>query len=325
MFLKKLLCAAAASMMMLSVTAAAVSADDEEESKAVPLEVSDQALLTSVKEPALSFDSDKFDSYLHLTRDADKAGISFAQDKDTYYQGNSLKVKADTSGVEGYFPNSGIVKDADNNQLYPDAPEADETDKMSIIGIELHCEDFGLTTFDGCTFQYTYRLTEKDSSALLDGSAWVYAADADDVRVSSMPQQLKVSTTIDDNVSQYQSALLSVAPEIGSSKVIFELPTVGAVKEDVIYLDNITIILPESFGDEKFVKNVDGYNANAEAKATVDEIKISKKLDVEDATKSVEKTSNKTSPVVFVIIGVAVVAVAVAGVIIFKKLRNRFY
>lgn len=325
MLIKRLMSAAAALVMLASVPAFSVFADEEEENNAVPLEVSDPALLTATKEPALSFDGSGFDKYIHLTKDADKAGISFEQDKDTFYQGNSMKVKADTSGVEGFFAVSGMVRDADGNNVFPDAPEGDETDKFSIVGIELHSEDFGLTTFDGCTMQFTYRLTEADQTALQGSAVWVYAATAEDVRMTSTPTQLTVSTALDNNVSQYQSAFLSIAPGQGTSKVIFEMPASSAIKGDVIYLDNITIVLPDDFGDNKYVKNVDGYNPNAEAKATVDELKVKKTQDVGTATEKVEKTSDKTNPVVYVIAVVVGIAVIVGVFFIVKKLRNRYY
>jgi hypothetical protein len=282
-------------------------------------------MLTDQSEPALSFDSESYSNYIHLTRDADKAGLKMSQDKDTYYQGVSLKISANTSGVEGYFPCSGSILDDDNNQVYPDAPESDDTDNMSIIGVELHAEDFGLSCFDGCFINFAYRFAEDDETALADSSIWVYAADDNSARQGNATK-LTVNTTLDDNVTQYRdNATVSVPvgsdTTSSSTKIIFEIPTSGAINGEVLYLDNIKIQLP----DNTYVANVDDYNPNAAKRETVDTLKITKKGNTEGLDGKVEKSSDKTSPLVVVIIVVAVLVVGVAVFFVVKKLRNRFY
>ncbi len=323
---ERLLSAAAAVVVALSSFSLAVYADDEEEEEAIKFEA-DSTYLTEDKEPALSFDNDSFEDYIHLTKDAGLGGISIKQDKDTYYQGNSLRVNASSDGVDGYFSCSGMVRDSDNNLVYPDAPEADDIDNINVIGIELHAEDFGLSCFDGCLINFAYRLSQNDEGTLLDDAVWVMSADEDSVRTIDSPLKLQVNTTLDDNVTQYRSnGLLSVPESSSSTKIIFEIPTQNAVNGDVLYLDNIVIQLPESAGDSTlYVANVDGYNANAEARAEIDEIKISKTTSIGDAAEEVEKESDSTSPLVFVVVGVVIVIVVAVVVFLIMRARKRFY
>jgi hypothetical protein len=324
MMVKRILSMAAALAAAFTFTITPVSADDDDSPVVITFN-SDSASLTNNSEPALSFDSESYADYIHLTRDAEKAGLKMSQDKDTYYQGVSLKVSASTSGVDGYFPCSGAILDDDNNQVYPDAPESDDTDNMSIIGVELHAEDFGLTCFDGCFINFAYRLTEDDETALEDSSIWVYSADDNSARQGNATK-LTVNTTLDDNVTQYRdNATVSVpvgSDTTGSStKIIFEIPVSGAVDGEVLYLDNIKIQLPGS----EYIANVDGYNANAAKRETVDTLKITKKGNTDGLDGKVEKSSTKTSPVVVVVIVVAVLVVGAAIFFIIKKFRHRFY
>lgn len=324
MIFKRVLSAFAAAAAVLTFSAGTVFADDAKDEKPVIKFEADGTMLTADNVPAISFDTENYKDYIHLTRDADKAGLKLAQDKDTYYQGASLKVSASTDGVDGYFNCSGMARDDDNNLLYPDAPDAEETDKVSIIGFELEAKDFGLTCFDGCMVTFAYRLTDADEKALMGKSVWVYPADDDNVRVSDMATQLKVNTTTQNNISQYQKTFVTVGEERGATKMIFDIPTSAAVKGDVFYIDNITIQLPDAIGDKKYIKNLDGYNENAEPREIIEELQVAKKGNT-ISTESVAEKSGKTSPLVFVIIGVAVVVVAGAVFFIIKKVRNRFY
>jgi hypothetical protein len=235
-----------------------------------------------------------------------------------------MRVSASTDGVDGYMSCSGMVRDSDNNLVYPDAPDAEETDKISIIGIELDAADYGLSCFDGCMVTFAYRLTEEDADALLDGTVWVFPATEDNERVGE-PIKLTVNTTLDDNVSQYRKSYVSVGEEVSATKIIFEIPTVGALKGDALFLDNLTVQLPDSVGDNKYVENLDGYNANAQVRDTIEELKITEQGRTLDSSDNVEKSSDKVNPLSIVIICVAVVAVGVAAFITIKKMRNRFY
>lgn len=325
MIIKRVLSAFAAAAAVLTFSAGTVFADDAKDEKPVIKFEADGTMLSSDNVPAISFDTEKYEDYIHLTRDADKAGIKLAQDKDTYYQGASMKVSASTDGVDGYFNCSGMARDDDNNLLFPDAPETEDTSSVSIIGFELEAKDFGLTCFDGCMVTFAYRLTDADEKALMGQSAWVYPADEDNVRVSDMATQLKVNTTTQNNISQYQKAFVTVGEERSATKIIFDIPTSGAVKGTVFYIDNITIQLPDSIGDKKYIKNLDGYNENAEPREIIEELQVAKKGNTISTESEAEKSSSKTSPLIFVIIGVAVVVVAGAVFFIIKKLRNRFY
>ena len=329
MKMKRLLSAAAAMLFALSAAAhVGVLADEAETEEEIIEFTYDADKLTDKKQPALSFDGSDYKSYIHLTRDADKGGIAFAQDKDTAYQGVSLKVTADTKGVDGYFTASGFVTDENNNKLYPDAPTEDDVINLNFVGIELRAADFGLSTFDGCLFNFAYRLSAEDEAALLGSTVWVYGANDDYVRKSD-PLQLKVNSTIDDNVNQYRNnALVSVPEASNATKLIFDIPAKNALSGAALYLDNVLIELPDSagVGDVKYVANVDGYNENAKVSEIVDEIKISKeKTDTAIADKEIVKEKDNTKKRIIILVSVigGVVAVAVVAAVVLKK--NKFY
>ena len=328
MKVSRILSAAAALLMAVAALApSAVFAEEEEEKEIIEFKY-DKDMLSELKEPAISFDTSDYKDYIHLSRDAAKAKIGISEDKDTPYQGVSLRVSADTQGIDGYFSCSGFVSDADNNPVYPDAPEETEVDKMNLVGLELHSEDFGLSTFDGCLFNFAYRLSEEDAGALMADTVWVFPADSDDVRTGE-PLKLTVNTTIDDNVNQYRNnALVSIPEESNSTKLIIDIPTLGAVTGDVLFLDNILIELPDyaDVGDAKYIMNLDGYNKNAQVSEIVDEIKISKgKNDTTIADKKIEKVKDNTKKRIIILVVVVGVLVLGVGGVAFVKLKKRFY
>ncbi|MGN0634214.1 MAG: hypothetical protein ACI4JW_10160 [Oscillospiraceae bacterium] len=325
MILKRIVSASAAVIMALSMAAVTVSAEEEKEPQLFEI-TADAEKLSPDGYPALSFDSENFKDYIHLSRDSEKAGLKISHDRDTYYQGASARISADSKGVEGYTPISGMVRDADNNLLYPDAPEDEETDKMSIMGVELNSEDFSLSSFNGCTFYFAYRLTDEDSDALLGSSVWVYPTDDNYVRLDN-PLQLKVNTALDDNVTQYRKAVITVPAMTteAATKFIFEIPCVNKMKGNVLYLDNIIIELPDDFGNNRFVKNIDNYNAKAEPREIIEELQIKDNKQVEKTDTTVDKQSDKINPVSIIVVVVVVIGIAVAAVIIIKKMKNRFY
>ena len=137
MIIKRVLSAFAAAAAVLTFSAGTVFADDAKDEKPVIKFEADGTMLSADNVPAISFDTEKYEDYIHLTRDADKAGIKLAQDKDTYYQGASMKVSASTDGVDGYFNCSGMARDDDNNLLFPDAPETEVTVWLIIPPVQL--------------------------------------------------------------------------------------------------------------------------------------------------------------------------------------------
>ena len=171
--LKRVFSAAAALVMAVGITVTAFADDEKkkDDKKEYKFEY-DESRLTDKNEPALSFDGSGFEDYIHLTRDADKAGIAFKKINTGCYQGNSLKITAKTeTGVEGYFPMS-VLDNSDEN-----APDIKDTGKYSVVGIEFHAKDFGLSYFDGCFINFTFKMTEEDENALLNNSIYVYGAD----------------------------------------------------------------------------------------------------------------------------------------------------
>lgn len=327
MLLKKALSLTAAAAAALSLATFTVHADEEEEKREIIKFEADGKMVVHEMVPALSFDSEKYEDYIHLTKDADKAGIKFSQDKDTYYQGISLGISVDTEGVKDYMPYTGTLNDSEGNQIYPDAPDRKEIDKLSLVGVELHCEDFGMTSFDGCFITFMYRMTAEDMDVLGGKNVWVYAAGSDDKALSNMPVCLTANDTLDDNISQYRKGMIQIpeaTEEEGSAtKVVFDIPVISPFKGDVLYLDNITIQVP--VGDSDYIMNLDNYNANAEPREIIDTLKTVKKGNTEGLEEKVEKTSEKTSPVIIVVIVVAVIVVGIAVFFVIKKLRNRFY
>lgn len=321
---KRILSAAAALVFALGAVAPIGASADKKKKEAVKFEF-DKDMVTETKEPALSFDGSAYKDYIHLTRDAKKGGISFEQDKDTSYQGVSLKVKSETDGIDGWFCGSEYVRDKEGNFLYHDTPEVEDVDSFSYVGIELHCEDFGLSTFDGCLFNFAYRLTSADQGTLLGDTVWVYGADDDNIRRSDV-LQLTANDTFDDNINQYRSnALASIAENAGASKLIIDMPAQKAINGEVLYIDNIYIALPDSAGGG-YIANVDDYNANAKVSEIVDEIKIEKqKNDTTIADKKIKKQKDTTKKRITVFV-ISIVALAAAGgVFAFIKLKKRFY
>lgn len=323
MMVKRIISLAAAAAAAVTFSMTTVCAD-ETEKETIRFEA-DGTMLSADKDPALSFDTEAFEDYIHLTRDAEKGGIKLSQDRDTYYQGASMRISAKTDGVEGYMTGSATVRDSDNNLVYPDAPDAEEPDSMSFIGIEIQAEDFGLTCFDGCMVTFAYRLTQADESALLDKSVWVYPTDDSYVRLADNPIKLTVNTTLDDNVSQYRKSYVTVGTDVGATKIVFDIPTTGAVDGDVLYLDNMGIQLPDEVGENKYIKNLDGFNKNAKPREIIEELKITQQGNTVESKSEIDKKSDKVNPLTFVIIGVSVGVLAAVVIILVKKLRNRFY
>lgn len=321
---ERILSAALALVFALAAFApVSVSADDKKTEEEIIKFTYDKDKVTDTKQPALSFDSTDYKEYIHLTRDAEKGGIAFDQDRDTAYQGVSLKVTADSKGVSGYFNGSGFVNDEDGKPLYPDTPEVEDVINLNFVGIELRAADFGLSTFDGCLFNFAYRLSPEDEDALLGKTVWLFGANDDNVRKSD-PLQLTFNNTIDDNVSQYRgNGLISIPEASNATKLIFDIPVQKKMSAAALYLDNIVIQLP---GDAGFVANVDGYNENAKVSEVVEEIKITKgKNDTTIADKELVKEKDNTKKRIVILVVVIVTLVIAGAVTAVVFLRKRFY
>lgn len=313
--------------LALGMSIAAFADEAETEEKEIKVAKGyDEEKLTDIEEPALSFDAKGFEEYIHLTRDAKKAGIEFSQEKDVAYQGKSLCISA-SAAVEGYFPLSGAVKDSDNSAVYPDAPEQEEVDKYSIVGISLKAEDFGLPNFDGCFISFAYRFTDNAKAALMNSSVYVYGADDKGMRLSERFTTLTFDDVLNDNVNKFNPmGTYSLPAELGASQVIFDIPVMKSVKGAVLYLDNISIQLPDSAGDLPYVKNIDGYNVNAQKRDGSDEIKVKKqKTDLGTTTESVETDNRTITPGgIAVIVIVSIIFVGAMGFLIVRRLRRFF-
>ena len=328
MFIKRIVSAMAVCALALGMGTAAFADEGKEDSekKVKVSEGYDAEKLTDEEVPALSFDGKGYEDYIHLTRDAEKAGLSIAQEKDVTYQGNSLKVSA-SKAVEGYFAMSGAVTDADNKAVYPDAPAEEESDKYSIVGISLYAEDFGLPSFDGCFISFAYRLTDADKTALMDKTVYVYGADENGVRLTDRFTSLTYDDVLNDNVNKFNPmGTYSLPADIGAAQIIFDIPVMRDVKDALLYLDNITIQLPDSAGDLTYVKNMDSYNVKAEKRSGSDEIQVKKqKTDLGTATDSVETDKRTITPAgVTVIVIFSIIFVGGIGFLIVRRLRRFF-
>ncbi|SDA21653.1 hypothetical protein SAMN02910447_02064 [Ruminococcus sp. YE71] len=330
MLLKRLTSLLAACALAIGMgTSAFADKDEKKEEKKEPVvaEGYEADKLTAEREPALSFDSDSYKSYLHMTRDGDKAGLKFKNETDVFYQGRSLCISASKS-VSGFLAMSGVSVGTSNTPLMENAPEREDSDSYSIVGLALYAEDFGLPSFDGCFFSFAYRMTESDSYTLLGKSVFVYGADDNDVRVTDKFATLTCDSVLEDNVNKYNTmGTYSLPLEAGATRVIFDIPVTGKTDGAVLYLDNITIQLPDSAGDLSYVKNVDGYNVKAEKHDGADEIQVKEnnKKDLNSLISKIKTDKRTITPVIIVVIVVAALVVLSGILIGIRYLKKRFY
>ncbi len=326
--IKKLISVLAACSLALAMSTAAFADEGKEKDKEKDetAEGYDAEQLTDEPEPAISFDGDGYESYIHLTKDADKAGITFEPEKDVTYQGRSLRISA-AKGVEGYFSMSGVVKDVNNNIQFPDAPEREDSSAYSTVGVAVYAKDFGLPSFDGCFISFAYRMTADDKTALQGKSVYVYGADEKGIRVGDGYTVLTYDDVLNDNVSKFNPmGTFSLPAEAGAAMVIFDIPVMNSVNGPVLYLDNIMIQLPDSAGDLSYVRNIDGFNRAAEKREGSDAIQVKKqKTDLGTSADKVKTDKRQITPAgiaVIVFLGLLVVGGIVFAVM---RMKRRFY
>ena len=322
--LKKIFSAACAAVLAASCLAVTVFAEAaEDERPDIPFEIKDTSLVTTEKgSPSISFDSDDWQKYVHTTPDSDKIGLKLATDKSTYYQGFSLKATASGSTSDLLF-NAQFVTDSDNSYVYPEAQE--ENPSFICPGIELRCEDFGLTCFDGCFLTFYYKIGADADGKLMENSVYVFATDENyNVTLSANTQRLTYDVLMNDNVKQYRSQSIQVKEKMAATRIVFETPVQQNMDSDVLCLDNITITLPAQDGVTQYIKSLDGYNASAKAQETIEGIQIKEKTSSVDIGDAPEKKEGGNNIVVIIIVIVAVVVVGVVVFFIIKK-KKQFY
>ncbi|MBR1764200.1 MAG: hypothetical protein IJ746_02290 [Ruminococcus sp.] len=308
-------CAAVISLSCMAVTALADAAEDD--SSQIEFTVTD-SFLTDDMQPALSFDNEDWKNYIFSTKDADLVGISTASDKSTYYQGFSLKVTATGSYSGTMFMNAGTVRDADNNLVYPDATNEDA--EFVCPGIELRAESFGLSCFDGCSINFKYKIGSDAENKLMGNSIYVFGTNEEYEAPLSEVLRLEYDVVYNDNVTQYRDGFLAVSPTANATRIVFEVPALQKLDSDAVCLDNIYIIMPDGTS-AGYVKNLDGFNANAEAQETIEGIQIKQKADTADVSTSEAKdTSSSKKPVIIIIV---VIAVIIVGLVVFFVIKHK--
>ena len=283
--------------------------------------------ITLEREPAISFDSGDWKKYVAKTKDADKANITLDTANTKGYQALSLQIKGkvtDTVG-EPNFTYSKYLKKKDGKKLYP--LSGVDGVQPSTIGIEISAKKFGLSTFDNCTIEFTYRFGDSLKSKLLQDSAFVYPTDDYYKVLTENPVKLKYDDSEKDNVGQYGKAVLNVKKNLNSTKIVFELPITKKLDESVLmYLDNIVIRTPQKKGNKHYyVANVDSYNSGATPAKINEKANVQNKDKTEEVYGDTSTKSDKLNPLFIaggVIIGVAVVAGIVVLVI---KRSKKFY
>lgn len=308
-------CAALLSLGCMSVSAFADAAEDD--SSQIEFTFS-ESMTTDNLEPALSFDNEDWKNYVFTTPDADKVGLKTSWDKNTYYQGFSLKVSVEKGYTEKLFLNAGAVRDADSNLVYPQALE--EGTEFVCPGVELRAESFGLSCFDGCTIISQYKIGTDVQGKLMGNSVYAFAANEEYSGALSTVETLTYNDLDNDNVTQYRQDIITVPLTASATRIVYEVPALSALDSDALCLDNIYIQLPNG----KYIKNVDGYNPNAKQQETVEGIKIKEKSSTVDISKS--ETKEQGSNVgIFVAIGVIILVIVAIAVVFVIRRKKKFY
>lgn len=318
MKLKRIMCFASAALMSLCALMP-VSADEE---RVIEEYWENESMMTDESvAPTLSFDLTDWKNTIHLTKDASLADLEVKADSKYAYQGQSLKISVKSSkDIDALQQFSWNIRDSDNNLVYPESDNEDYD--FTTIGIELHANEFGMNYFDGSMITFNYRINPDVEGLLMGDSCFVYACDDDYKKLDSTELRLKYNNAESNNTSQYAKGVMSIAEEIGATKLVITVPLIKATERiDVLYLDNFTVQTQTN----KYVANIDGYNENAKPQEIVQGLKVKKK---ENTVSLSEKTDSGTSAktiIMYVGIGVIAVFVVVAIIILIRRAKNKFY
>ena len=298
---------------------------DEAEKKEIAFEVDKTFTTTETGSPTVSFDGDDWNKYVHLTKDASRIGLKISIDKTTFYQGFSLKASASGAQNSELYMNAGMVRDSDNKLVYPAAEE--EGAKFLSPGVELRCEDFGLSCFDGCFITFYYKIGTDAKDKLMGDSIYVFSTDSDYTAATSSVVSLTYDVLMNNNVSQYRTQSVTVPANSSSTRIVFETPVLTQMDSDVLCLDNITIMLPtQEDGKDLYIKNLDGYNASAKPQETIEALQVEeKKTSTVEIADTPEKQEGGKGFVVVIVIIVAVIAGGVGGFFFYKKIVSHVF
>ena len=323
---RKVICLMTAVLMSLCTGFGAFA--EKSDSKAEEFKIDEKNTTTTQNEPALSFDMSDWSNYVESTPDSSKINLKLKQEKSNSYQGGTLKITGSTKTDITEFPTfAWKVQDANANYLYPKAKEKDA--KHITMGAEIDAKDFGMNCFDGCLITFIYRIDESVKGKLMDDSVYVFPTDDKYNTLDSKELKMKYNDADNNNVKQYAKGIIQIAPNVGATKLIFETPIIKACEEtDILFVDNIQITTPLWVdGKEVYVKNIDGYNSNAEILENVDDFPTYTNVDEDSNTSSETEVSNVTKTSIFIYIGAGVLGVGVIVfiIIMIKRIRNRFY
>ncbi len=320
MKLKRITCLAAA--LLMAIGAALPVYADTEDDRVIEEYWEDESMLTDdTSAPTLSFDLTDWKNTIHLTKDASLASLEAKQETDTAYQGQSLKLTVSSEkDITDLHQFSWMIRDDNNELVYPESENEDA--EFLTIGIELHANEFGMNYFDGSMITFNYRINPDALGLLMGDSCFVYACDDDYNKLDSTEFRMQYNDTDNNNTTQYAKGVMSIATDIGASKLVIDVPLQKATEKiDILYLDNFTV----TTRSDKQVANLDGYNANAKPQETVQGLKVKKKDNTVSLSDNSDSEKSSSNVVIYIGIGVVAVVVIVAIIIVIKKVKNRFY
>ncbi|MDO4944790.1 MAG: hypothetical protein Q4E74_06275 [Ruminococcus sp.] len=320
MKLKRITCLAAA--LVMAIGAALPVYADEEEERVIEEYWEDESKLTDdTSAPTLSFDLTDWKNTIHLTKDASLASLEAKQETDTAYQGQSLKLTVSSAkDITDLQQFSWLIRDDNNELVYPESENEDA--EFLTIGVELHANEFGMNYFDGSMITFYYRINPDAKDLLMGDSCFIYACDDDYNKLDSTEFRMQYNDTDNNNTTQYAKGIMSVATDIGASKLVIDVPLQKATdKIDILYLDNFTV----TTRSDKQVANLDGYNANAKPQEIVQGLKVKKKDNTVSLSDKSESDKSSGNVILYIGIGVVAVVVVVAIIIVIRKAKNRFY
>ncbi|MBQ8966221.1 hypothetical protein [Ruminococcus sp.] len=291
--------------------------------------VTDASMVTTDTEaPTLSFDTPSWSDYVG-TADTDVVKFELKSYNKSVYQGQSLSVRATSSGkVEDTdIAYNWECLDESNQPIFE--AEKDESKKYINMGVELDAEKFGLECFNGATITFKYRIGTDAKGLFMANRFFAAPADADgniipDAKVS----QFVINTAEANNVDMYANGVISVADlteenNIPAAKFIIMLPVHSKADDvEVLSLDNLTVALKSGAQ----IKNVDDYNKNATANEGQIEVVEKQKRNSVDIDENDETTKGKVKKIIS-IVGISLLAIVVIVGIVFAiiKAKKRFY
>lgn len=270
------------------------------------------------KEPTLSFDRDSCLKYITVSEDGvNEAGMWVTNQSAVRYQGGCLKIAVNNQKQRGN------VEGGDLPYVYDYG-----------MGIQLNAADFGLENFDGCVISMMVKF-HPDALTALDNSAATITAS--EVVAEGEEGYITGSRTItysELEAKGFRNAILTIMePKEGeygdTTSFSINLPLTGVYSGDVFYIDNLTIKTPlkDADGNDLYVKNVDGYNANAFIDNTENIVQAGDTVTADSVVlESVaEEAGEGGKGMIIAIVIIAVVVIIGIGVFILIKMKNRYY